>query len=770
MSLFRSLSTRLTVLYAGLFGVAMLLVAGSVWLAIQATARHEVSRELAAGGAVFDRIWAMRAGQLADGATVLSRDFGFRAAISTNDAATVSSALDNLRGRLKLDVAFVVGQDGTVTGLQGLDEAAAGKLWSALDGGASEGILQIGKHPYQAISAPIMAPDLKGWVVFAMRMDRRELAQLERLSAIPLNASLLSRGSGGAWSGADLPKADLARLSSFASESLKAKPDKPRLVGPALALVKPLGSFDGEAANVLVLRYPMARAMAPYRPMLAAVFVVGFAGLLGLIFGSFLLARTLTRPVVALDQAARRLQHGETVDVVVETDDEIGRLATSFNAMAAGIKDRERRITRMALTDQETDLPNRRAFEDALAYGGDRFVAVIGADRYAQVRAALGYHLAALMTRKIGERLAARQKAAVFARLSSERLGLLLDATDAQAAVIEAAAVLRALEQPFDLEGAAVDAAFSIGLAGLDARETVPAIERASVALEQARAQHRKIALFDADAYGDPASKLSLMSEMLTALGDGSISLHYQPKHDFRAGRVDSAEALIRWNHPKRGMVPPDLFVTLAEETGHIRALTWWTLERIITDQAALRAQGHDVVLAMNLSGRMVTETGFADEAIARVKAAGAKLVFEITETAVIGSPDLAIEVITALREAGIGISIDDYGSGLSSLTYLRQIPADELKIDKSFVQQLDGNSRDALLVRSTVDLAHSLGMKLVAEGVETAEILAILAGMGCDAAQGYHVARPMPLTALTTFLASQHVEPARPARTRAAG
>lgn len=756
--MFKSLRTRLTVLYAALFGVTMLVIACAVYLAITSAARQQVDKELTSAGAVFDRIWTLRATQLADGATVLSRDFGFRAAVATEDAATVTSALDNLRGRLKLDVAFVVGADGAITGLAGVDDAQAAQLWSALDGGATEGILKIKGAPYQAISAPILAPDLQGWVVFAMGVDRAELRRLETLSSIPLNAAIVTR-EGDTWRVEDDGQDDAKTLAAFTARAVEAGWIKPRplnsATGTDIALVKQLRSFDGEAASVLVLRYPLALAMAPYRPMLASVLLVGLAGLACLIAGSWLLARSLSRPVSALDEAAHRLQDGETIEVPVTTADELGRLAASFNAMAAGIKDRELRITAMALTDQETGLGNRRALEAALQGDDARIVAVLGIERYHHVRAALGYHLTSEMVRKVGQRLEALRPGSAPARLSSERLGVLLEASDIEAATSEIGRILADLEKPMVLEGAAVDVAFSVGLAMLDPAQTIPAIERASIALDQARGDGRRIAAFDPAAYGDPASKLSLMSEMLAAMEDGSISLYYQPKHNFRTGAIDSAEALIRWRHPTKGMVSPDIFVTLAEETGHIRALTWWTLDRIIADQAALRAHGHNLVLAMNLSGRMVGEAGFADRAITTIHAADAKLCIEITETAVIGNPDVALEVIEQLRAAGVRISIDDYGSGMSSLTYLRQIPADELKIDKSFVLQLTESSRDALLVKSTVDLAHSLGLKLVAEGVETRETLAVLELMGCDVAQGYFIARPMALDDLNSFMAA---------------
>ena len=245
------------------------------------------------------------------------------------------------------------------------------------------------------------------------------------------------------------------------------------------------------------------------------------------------------------------------------------------------------------------------------------------------------------------------------------------------------------------------------------------------------------------------------MSDMLKAADSGHLSLHYQPKIDLRSGETCGAEALTRWKHPLRGMLPPDLFVGMAEETGHIRALTDWTIERAIADQSVLRAAGHDMPLSVNISGRLISDRDFAEAAVARILKYGANLCFEITETAVIGNPALALELIESFAQAGIPISIDDYGSGLSSLAYLKEIAAQELKIDKAFVLGLAAGQRDALLVKSTVDLAHALGLKVVAEGVETAEGAALLQAMGCDLGQGYHFARPMPRESLVEFLAA---------------
>ena len=228
-------------------------------------------------------------------------------------------------------------------------------------------------------------------------------------------------------------------------------------------------------------------------------------------------------------------------------------------------------------------------------------------------------------------------------------------------------------------------------------------------------------------------------------------------------GRTTGAEALVRWQHPTRGLVPPDAFIAMAEETGNIRALTDFVLSLAIAQQAQLKAQGFDLAISVNMSGRLVGDSEFAEAALAMARQAQGELCLEITETAVITNPQLALAHIERFADAGLKISIDDYGAGLSSLAYLKLIKANELKIDKAFVIGIGQSGKDALLVRSTIDLAHSLGLKVTAEGVETPTALSLLAGMGCDLAQGYGIARPMALADLVAFLHNEAAGQAQP-------
>jgi EAL domain-containing protein (putative c-di-GMP-specific phosphodiesterase class I) len=376
-------------------------------------------------------------------------------------------------------------------------------------------------------------------------------------------------------------------------------------------------------------------------------------------------------------------------------------------------------------------------------------------DRFEHVRAAIGYNAAGDLIGKIGARLRKLRRDGAVARLSTDALGFAFDAADEESARRTAIEILAALERPVSLSGHRIDVSLTIGLAAdsvLMAR-ALSLIDRANVALDQARAANRKIAFFDPAAYGDPIANLSLMSDLSHALETGEMELHYQPKLDIRGGAINGIEGLVRWRHPMRGLLAPDVFVPMAEETGHIRALTDWVLARAIEDQAVLAEEGRELSVTVNVAARLLSDEDFAADALAAIHRASGQVCFDITETALIENTDLALKSIERFAAGGVEISIDDYGSGLSSLSYLKQIRAHELKIDKSFIIGLADSQRDALLVRSTIELAHSLGLRVTAEGVEERTALALLAGMGCDRAQGFLIAHPMPLNDLLRFL-----------------
>lgn len=324
--------------------------------------------------------------------------------------------------------------------------------------------------------------------------------------------------------------------------------------------------------------------------------------------------------------------------------------------------------------------------------------------------------------------------------------------------VEEASAIVQELSRSFarslDLDGERhlVQLRWGIAVIPCGDDDDVRLTEAAELALEQARAESRVVTLDLSDAQST-LDRASLMRELPHAIASGQLFLQYQPKVNVRREAVTGAEALVRWQHPMRGLILPGDFISAAEECGEIAELTLWTMRQVIADQQVMAAHGHDMPVFINISGVLLADAAFVTEACRIVQDAKAKIGFEITETAVIRDPDSAIAHLQRFSDIGIPLAIDDYGAGLSSLAYLKQLPASELKIDKMFVMQLTSSNRDPLIVRSTIDLAHALEMEVTAEGVETPAALALLSVMGCDMVQGFLISRPIALDAFIRFL-----------------
>ncbi len=390
-------------------------------------------------------------------------------------------------------------------------------------------------------------------------------------------------------------------------------------------------------------------------------------------------------------------------------------------------------------------------------YAADRFsraLALCQIENFATLRRHLGRPRTDALIRDVAERIAdlfPDMRIAIAGRATVE---LSFERESLQTAAEHVDAVRRRFQQPLILDGEPYKVDLSIGLAvcpAVDCDE-VRLAEAAESALEQALAERRTVVL-DLARLDFAFDRLTLMRELPAAMADGQIFLQYQPKVHVRRREIASAEALVRWQHPERGLILPGDFISVAEQAGEIAALTLWTLRQVIADQKRLSAEGHDLTLFINISGLLLADTDFVEAACGIVGDGAARIGFEITETAVIRDPDSAIRHLQRFADIGVTLAIDDYGAGLSSLAYLKKLPAKELKIDKMFVMQLTSSNRDPLIVRSTIDLAHALEMEVVAEGVETPSALALLTVMGCDMVQGFLISRPLGFDAFNKFL-----------------
>jgi diguanylate cyclase (GGDEF)-like protein len=419
----------------------------------------------------------------------------------------------------------------------------------------------------------------------------------------------------------------------------------------------------------------------------------------------------------------------------------------------------QRRLIRQALHDPLTGLPNRELFADRVGQAirtADRemrpaALLLLDLDRFKDVNDTLGHHHGDQLLVEVGQRLfGALREADTVARLGGDEFAALLPGATAEGAGAVADKLRAALQQPLSIDGVALDLDASIGIAvypehGNDAAEL---LQHADVAMYVAKQAHLRFLVYDPAVDQHSPRRLALLGGLRRALELDELVLHYQPKADLRSGEIRSVEALVRWQHPDHGLLGPGEFIPLAERTGLIHPLTHWVLDAALDQAAQWQRAGLPLSVAVNISTRCLLDPAFPDQVtgqLATWQIPPDRLVLEITESAVMADPTRALEVLGRLHSLGVGLAVDDFGTGYSSMAYLKELPVDELKIDRSFVSQMATSPSDAVIVRSTIDLGHNLGLHVVAEGVETQHAWQELTALGCDMAQGYYLGRPMP-------------------------
>jgi diguanylate cyclase (GGDEF)-like protein/PAS domain S-box-containing protein len=438
--------------------------------------------------------------------------------------------------------------------------------------------------------------------------------------------------------------------------------------------------------------------------------------------------------------------------------------AISGSSAAIAIEDvTEREEANLALRhqadhDELTGLPNRSklnralglALDDAREAGRSVALLLMDLDQFKEVNDALGHHHGDRLLIELGRRLSATlPEAELVARLGGDEFAVLLTGETAPArARAIANKVVEALEQPFEVDGVRLQSNLSVGIATYpaDAADVVTLIQRADIAMYAAKRTASGVAVYVAEDDRSSVRRLTLLGELRHGIAAGELVTHYQPVVDLQTATIIGAEALVRWRHPTLGLLQPAEFIELAEVSALIGPLVQTVAEQALTDAASWYARGHRMSVTVNLSVRNLYDPQLGSWLIRMLERVGlppAALRVELTESALMDDPVLATSVLASLRARGTEVSIDDFGTGYSSLSMLRRLPVDELKIDRSFVQDLE--QRDATLVRSIIDLGHALGLRVVAEGVESARVLATLAELGCDRAQGYLISRALP-------------------------
>ncbi|MFO6430520.1 putative bifunctional diguanylate cyclase/phosphodiesterase [Erythrobacter sp. W302b] len=745
---FGALSTRIALLYAGLFALVLGLVVSLAAGALARFGEASAARDLAANARVFDEILAARARQMGDQADVLAHDFGFREAVATGDAPTIASALTSLEGRVRSDMAFVLTLEGEVLAADATGVPLPETMWTQLDKGGKRGIIRSEQGFALAAAAPVEAPDLIGWLVIAQPLDRDELDRLVELAPISLEASVVDAARQPAW------------LRDASADRVFEREEKSRF----LYHVSDLAVLQDGIAPRLVLRHSLAESLAAYASLKSWLIILASGGIVLVLGLSWKVARGVTEPLKQLDEATRLIGEGREVSLTVDTDDEIGRLAGSFNQMVAAIEERERQIIHVGLHDGLTGLPNRKLFTEQLAntlsrrrVGEQVMVAYVDLDDFKMVNDTLGHPAGDALLRIVADHLREELPDALLARLGGDEFAILIDGIDDKASLGNIAdALQRCFDRPVSINDQQVSCGASIGIAMApgDGEDGNTLMKNADLALYRAKHEGKSTYHFFEPALDEAArQRRQLELDLRAAIKEGGFELNFQPLYSLAERRLTGFEALIRWNHPTRGRVNPAEFIPLAEETGLIIPIGEWVLR-----EACRQASGWpgDVSVAVNVSPKQFAATSIASTVLSALSASGLapqRLELEITESIFIADVDATLATLHSLRNLGVKIALDDFGTGYSSLSYLRSFPFDKVKIDKSFVEDLGTSSNGHAMIRAITTLANALGMETLAEGVEDIAQFEVLEREGCQNIQGYLFSRPVAANAVAGLL-----------------
>ena len=752
-----SLRTRIAVTFLLLLAAVLAAALGAVSATNHSNAEREVQRQLDVGTSVFSRLLESNRRQLTQAAQAVASDYGFREAVATRDTDTLVSVLENSGKRIGAAMVVLTSLDGDVIAASG-SHAKAGTPFPlspeqrSLAGDSATSLMVDNGRIYQLVTVSVRSPLPVAWIAMGFELDDQAAHELADITGL---AVTLSVNSGGHW-----------------TNVVSTVP--PGAVGQSDVVARRIEmSKWGNAEVVAILSRSLADARAPFERLTNVLFLIAAVSLIASALAAFWLARNITSPLRDLTQAVDRMRAG-TYDVAlrVHRRDELGVLAEGLQLMQTAVQSRDRSIRTLAYEDTLTGLMNRTAFGAALsqaltgAAGAPIGVAVINLDRFRRINEHLGYSVGDAVLIKMAARLAAVPSVnSAVARLAADQFAAFTRLRDAAGLQAWGTSLVMALADPVFVEAQPIDIAATLGLAlAADGQTLADELMRcADLALEHARREKRALAVYEAALKPAARDQLSLLGELRHAVEHDELRLFFQPKIELKTGRVTGAEVLLRWQHPTRGLLNPVDFIPFAEQTGFIRRLTRWTLDHAIAQGAEWQRAGKALELAVNISVEDIGDVRL-DSRIAslltRHQLPPALLTLELTESGFIEDPTRALRTLDAIAALGVSLSIDDFGTGYSSLSHLARMPVHEVKIDRSFVHGLDSDPEFAPVVRSAIDMGHGLGLKVVAEGIETEEAAVRLRDFGCDIAQGYWYAKPMPLAAFETWLVGKERVP----------
>lgn len=746
----------------------------SVNAATRSAVRSQSEAQLEVGTRVFERLLDAQGRRLADGVQLLAADFGFREAVASRDAATIHSVLLNHGKRINASDMILLSMDGKVLAST-LDNMPEGSLFQ-YDGALRLAqrarqamvIVPLQGKPHLLVETPVLAPLPVARVVMGFSMDKAFASELRSLTNLEVSFLAVDQQRPGELVSTQPdvlrgPVSSLMLNSSNRNSAILTEHLDRNFLSQFLLLADGSNEYDGQV--IALLQSPLDVAMQAFAPLDEKILAITLVALIASLVGALLLARGVSRPVKSLALAAERIGQGDyQTPVVLEREDELGVLAKAVNSMQSGIAEREQQLAHNALHDPVTGLPNRALAMERLgsAIAANRPMALIcmGIHNLRAINETVDPETVDRLLRQTGQQTQALlHPGDTVAHLIAEEFLVLLDGMDSDAAVALADRLQQVLLKPQHINGhdLALDCRLGIAAFPADGQNAQTLLERASIAMKDAAQMPGHLQIYQHGRDLAHRRQIALIRDLRHAANNGELLLHYQPKMDILKSHVHQAEGLLRWQHPQLGPISPAEFIPLAERTGSIQALTHWVINEGMRQLSEWNGRGLCLQLSLNISAEDLISDDLPVRVVALLRThrlPAEQLVFEVTESAVMREPERAVKNLHLLRDCGISLSVDDFGTGYSSLAHLKRLPVQELKIDQSFVRDLHDTSEDAVIVRSTIEMSHNLGLKVVAEGVEYEHSLRLLERWHCDTAQGYLISRPLTAAAFEAWVA----------------
>ena len=757
-----------------LFFVLLLLLVQSIafWTIMEGNKsqeRQEITSRLATAKTIFNAQFDSRRDYLTAFAETAAKDYGIKQ-VFEGDLRSLLVAMNNHRKRIDADIAMAISAKNIVTAQliveksptgeskvkQGMERDQAFRFPQWLENQGQAHLYVVDNALYQVSFSPMtVGARTIGWLAFGFEIDQ-ELAQ-HFFDITQLHTDFaIQQGDGWQLIASSNPNAKLALTKKIIENTT---PNEYIAINHLI----------DEVENV-----QLGLAMYGLRADVVEVFqeqwwrflILTFVTLLLSLAVTYIIAASITKPIKQLVKQAKIVASGDYHQTVrVDDNSELGQLANEFNAMQSAVLSREKSITHRANHDPLTDLPNRSVLKltlETLASKNQAFTVFhLNLSRLKDVNETLGHEVGDWLIKSTANRLSTLNDFQLLCHIGADEFILLaeINPTFSKENLVEK--IYQVLEENCDYQGISLQLQVRIGIAAVPehCQTTKSVLQMADTALHHGHRVNKLVQTYHQNFDVNSVERLSLINDLKDAIVGDQLELHYQPKLNLRSGIVTHVEALVRWRHPSLGMIPPDNFIHIAEQTGQIDALTQWVFITTLKQYQLWRELGLNIAVAINISAENLKDRNFYQficQAVEEFDVPTDKITLEVTESAVVDDPESAIALLQQFKTRGMRISIDDYGTGYSSLAQLKQLPVHELKIDKSFVQRLCDDEDDRIIVRSTIELAHNMGLSVVAEGIEDEFALNWLAKNNCELGQGYFISRPQHANELTPWLLEQ--------------